>query len=354
MKKLILLSAGGMLLAFAACKKSNNDTTASATQQQVITDFVNKTAMPQYKDLRDKATTLNTAVGTLSTSTTATNLEAARTAWRNVRSAWEQCEGFLIGPVEDDNYDPNMDTWPVDYVQLDSFINSSNNFSLTTVENVNQSLRGFHPLEYLLWGKGGGTIADSLTAKDKQYMVSLAQDVLNSTTKLYDSWTESGGNFQSKMQTSGSGSTLYPKRADAMLAMAAGMAAICEEVANGKMAEPFAATDSTLTESPFSHNSVTDFTNNLIGARTVYLCNYNGQTGSSMSSYVSARNIQLDNKIKDQFAAAISAMNNITATFEMAVHTQRNQIQAATNAINALQTTLNGDLKTYVQTYGKD
>jgi uncharacterized iron-regulated protein len=99
---------------------------------------------------------------------------------------------------------------------------------------------------------------------------------------------------------------------------------------------------------------VIDFTNNLIGARTVYLCNYNGVTGSSMSSYVASRNIQLDNKIKDQFAAAIAAMGNITATFEVAVHTQRNQIQAAMTAINTLQTTLDGDLKTYVQTYGTD
>ena len=354
MKKITLSLAAAALLFTAGCKKSSSDNATAVTETAVINDFVNKLLLPQYQSFLTKATTLNTAVNTLNTAPTNANLEAARTAWRDVRSTWEQCEGFLIGPVKDDNYDPNMDTWPVDYLQLDSFITSSSSFPVETVQALSQSLRGFHPLEFILWGQNGTATVDSINTKQKQYMVSLSQDILNNVTKLNNSWAASGDNYQAKLLNAGNGSTLFPTRQSAMLAMVAGMADICDEVGGGKIKEPFDAYDSTKAESPFSHNSITDFTNNMKGAQNIYLCTYGGQTGSSMSAFVAKRNISLDNKIKTQFATAIAALGNVSANFELAIFNQRLQLQAAMDAINTLQATLDGDLKTFVTTYVKD
>lgn len=353
MKRSFLIIAAASFSLFA-CKKSENNSATTVTSKEVITDFVNKTALPQYATLQARATVLNTAVATLNTSPTEANLEAARTAWRDVRSAWEQCEGFLLGPVSDNDYDPNMDTWPVDHLQLDSFTTNSASFTPATIRLLNQALRGFHPLEFVLWGQGGSATAAALTTKQKQYMVGLAQDVLNTTIELNNSWATSGGNFQALVLTAGEGSTRYATRKEAMLAILAGMSDICGEVGGGKILEPFTEMDSTKAESPFSHNSITDFTNNMKGAQSVYLCNYNGSTGASMSKFISARNLALDNKIKEQFAAAITAMGNVTVSFEMAVHTQRTQLQNAMNAMNALQATLDSEAKTYIQTYVTD
>lgn len=356
MKKTALLFIGAATLFAASCKKTdnNNNNNTTVTESAVINDFVGKIVLPMYQTLQDKATVLNSAVNTLNTAPTAANLEAARTAWRDTRSVWEQCEGFLVGPVEDDNYDPNMDTWPVDYNQLDSFINTSSSFTVTTIQDLSQGLRGFHPLEYILWGRGGAHTVDSISARQKQYMVGLSQDILNNITQLNASWSTSGGNFQTKVLTAGSGSTLYPTRKEAFVALVAGMSGICSEVGGGKMLEPFTQADSNLTESPFSHNSITDFTNNITGARNVYLCSFNGQTGASISNMVAAKNISLDNKIKEQYASAIAALGNVTTSFEMALYTQRTQLQVAMNAINTLQGTLDGELKTFMQTYIKD
>lgn len=353
MKRSFIILAAASVCLFA-CKKSENNNAATVTSHEVITDFVNKTALPLYADLQAKATLLNTAVNTLNTAPNATNLQAARTAWQDVRSSWEQCEGFLIGPVEDENYDPNMDTWPVDYLQLDSFTLHSTSFTPADIQNVGQSLRGFHPLESILWGKSGNATADSITPKQKQYMVGLAQDVLNTVSSLNHSWLTTGGNFQALMLNAGNGSTRYITRKEAILAIVAGMSDICGEVGGGKIYEPFTLMDSTKTESPFSHNSIIDFTNNMKGAQQVYLCSYNGATGASISKLIAARNLSLDNKIKDQFAAAITALGNITVPFETAIHTQRTQLQNAMNAINTLQATLDGDAKTFVQMYVTD
>jgi predicted lipoprotein len=203
-------------------------------------------------------------------------------------------------------------------------------------------------------GRAGSNTIDSITNRQKQYMVGLSHDILTNVTNLNNSWAASGGNFQALVLNAGPGSTRYTSRQEALLALVSGMSGICEEVGTGKIFEPFNLVDSTKTESPFSHNSMTDFTNNIRGAQNVYLCSYNGQVGVSMSSLIAAKNLALDNKIKDQFTAAITALGNVTVPLETAIHTQRTQLQNAMDAINSLHATLDGDAKTFVQTYVTD
>ncbi len=346
--KLLLVTL--LLVIVGSCRKPATTNATSVTSNEVLTDFVNYLVLPQYASLQERAVTLNNAIKTLNDTPTNAHLDAARTAWRNVRAAWEQCEGFLIGPVEDDNYDPNMDTWPVDHLQLDSFVAVTPSFASAAIQAQSSSLRGFHPIEFMLWGKHGQATIDSISPRQHQYLAGLAEDLLQSANALSNSWLASSGNFQAQLLEAGKGSVRYHSRRDALLAMVAGMSEICDEVANGKIEGPYAAYDSTRTESPFSHNSLTDFNYNITGARSVYICNFNGQMGKSLSDMVAARNLALDNKLKQQFGAAIIALNIVSVTFESAIYTQRPQLQSAMAAIRNLQETLDGDLKTFVQT----
>ena len=352
MKRLSLFVAGIALAGLAACHKTTDNNAVNVTEDQVLQDFVNTTVLPQYQAFSTAGHNLFAAAGVLNTQVNQANLDSMRAVWRRTRSLWEQCEGFLIGPVEDDNYDPNMDTWPIDYLQIDSFLATNGpNYGLPS----GQALRGFHPLEYLLWGKNGNNPYDSITDnKKREYMMNLTITLMRTADSLYDSWRADHGNFQNIFLTAGIGSTRFPKKQDAFLAIVAGLSDICDEVGNGKIKEPFDSRDSTKTESPFSHNSMQDFKDNIVGAQNVYLCSYNGQSGASLSQFVYARNIALDNKIKSQFTAAITALGLVTGNFETAIYTQRTQLQAAMDALNALQSTLDNDLKTFVVNYVKD
>ncbi|HVU83883.1 MAG TPA: imelysin family protein, partial [Puia sp.] len=189
MKRFIVLFCGSSLL-FCACHKAtetNNGNSDFATlETQVIPDFTNNVALGQYSSLTNSAVSLNQAINTLNTSTTESNLLAAQQSWKSIRSTWEQCEGFLFGPVEDNDYDPNTDTWPTDYNQMDSLLASTNPLQTDDVKNLPQSLRGYHPLEYIIFGKGGSREASGITDRQKQYMVSLAADILyNNVQPLY-------------------------------------------------------------------------------------------------------------------------------------------------------------------------
>jgi putative iron-regulated protein len=348
-------------LAIAGCKKDNtkNTNTNAGSQadleQNVLTDFADVLVNPNYQDIQAKALIMNNAIIAFNANSTDDNLAAVRTAWKNTRAAWESCEGFLFGPVEDYNYDPTMDDWPVNKADLDALIASSNTLQVSDVDQLGTTLKGFHAIEYIVFGVGSMQKAANITARDKQYLASLGQSLYNTTTQLRNSWDPTQtNNFTVQVVEAGKGSTRYTSRQEIFLALVGSMADICNEVANEKMQVPLAAQDSTLDESSFSHNSVSDFKNNITGVLNAYKCQYSGVSGHSLSELVASINTSLDLKIQSQINAAITSFNAITTTYEKSIYTQQNQIKAVQAAVNLLQATLEGDLKTFVQTNVKD
>ncbi|KAA5533525.1 hypothetical protein F0919_13370 [Taibaiella lutea] len=368
MKKYSLLPLVGLALltaTFTSCKddkKVEPDMTFDELKVKVLSDFGPTVGNPLYSDFETKAASLQTAVTTLAATPTQANLDAARTAWKDVRVVWEQSEGFLIGPVEDDNYDPYMDTWPTDHNAMENLLAGSDPLTADFLTGYNDpdkeaemTLRGFHPLEYLLWGTDGNRQASTITQREKDYMIALATDIHNNVSALK---TKGVTFFASELSQPGVTGSRYTSKKDAIEAIANGLIDIVGEVGDGKMVEPFGATvneaDSTITESPYSHNSLIDFRNNIIGARNAYLCSYGSATGKSLSDLVKANNATLDQTIKSQFDAAINSFDGITTTFEKAVYNQRSQVQNTITALTTLKGTLEGSLVPYIQQYVKD
>jgi uncharacterized iron-regulated protein len=342
---------------FFSCRKApkgTNNEDFSSLKQTVLNDFVDNVAIPQYQNLAVTADALNTSITNLDANSTEENLAKAKQSWRNLRTVWEQCEGFLFGPVEDDNYDPEMDTWPVDYVQLDSLLASSNLLQISDIQNRSTlSLCGFHPIEYILWGIDGNRTAVSITAREKTYLVSLTKDLQNNANALNSSWISAPLNFGQQIKTAGAGSTAYSKKQEVFLAITQAMTDICDEVGGSKMAEPFDALDSNIVESPFSDNSVVDFKNNIIGLGNVYNGSYSA-SGTGITTLVAAKNISLDNKIKHQITAAINSFDAVTLPYEQAIFIQRTQITNTMIALETLKNTLDNELKPFIIHYIKD
>lgn len=339
-----------------SCKKSNSDngTTDATLEGKVLVDFAGVLVNPNYQDLQAKAAILNTAVNTLVTTPTDANLLAAQAAWRNTRTPWESCEGFLFGPVEDFNYDPTMDSWPVDKNELDSLIASKNALQVADLDPLQYTLKGFHAIEYIIFGVGGTQRAANITARQKTYLSSLTLSLYNTTTQLKNSWDASSGNYSKQVVTAGTGSTTYTTHKALFIALVGSMSDICDEVANSKMQTPFAAKDSTLDESSFSHNSIADFKNNITGIYNAYMCTYNGSSGTGLNQIVNGKNASLDLKLQTQMKAAIASFSSITVTYELAIYTQQSQIKSVQATINTLKASLDGDLTAFINTNIKD
>ncbi len=346
------------LIAFnlASCKKSKKEEeqeiapiNPSTLKTDILVDVSSNVIYATYTDLANKANTLNNSILTFSASPTASNLTNAQQAWKDVRSAWEQGEGFLFGPVSVNDIDPRIDTWPIDFARIDSVLtNGPTTFDASYINSLEESLKGFHPLEYFLYGKHSNV--SQFTSREIDLMIALSDNLTTLCNQAKSSWDPSlTGNYTSIFNSAGPGNTIYQTQRAAYEEMVDAMAGICDEVANGKITEPFVQQDPTKEESPFAHNSITDFTNNIKSVQNVYLGKYISD-GKGLEDLIKANNLSMDGQIKTKITNAITALNNVTDPFGTAITTQQVQVQNCITAINDLKTYLEGTVKPYVQT----
>ena len=331
-----------------ACKKDDNPVDNSTElQEDILSNTATVVCAGSYSDMNVKSQQLLDAVNVLNTSTTDANLTACRDLWKSIRETWEQTEAWLFGPVSADEIDPRIDTWPVDFNALENVLNNSEVLNEAYVDGLEESLKGFHPIEYLLWGQNGDKVAADFTTREKEYLVALAQNLNNLTAELNASWTNG---FTQELATAGNGSTAYATKKAAFTEIVDAMTGICDEVANGKMKDPYDLQDPTQEESPFAENSLTDFINNIKGIMDMYQGKFLTD-GKGIEDLVRTYNLSLDNEFKTAHATAIAALGAITVPFGEAIITQHTQVETAMSKINDLATLMDGQLKPFLLQY---
>jgi len=305
-----------------------------------------------YNDLASKSATLNDLVVTFASNPTSSGLTACKDQWMKAREAWERTEGYLYGPAENDEIDPRIDTWPVEYAQLDSIIGESVPFTQVYIETLADAHRGFHPFEYLLWGQNGNKTAEQFTAREMEYLKALGINIKDLTADLADKW-KIGGSFYNGFIKPTSSNETYKTMQSVFVQIVDGLADIAKEVADEKLREPFEQEDPSLEESPFAKNSFKDFKDNIRSIENVYLGKYSVD-GAGLEDFVREYNLSLDSKIKSQIADAIAKLDAFTVPFGEAITEEKSKIVAARTSIQTLEATLSGDLVTLIKANIKD
>ena len=164
MRKSIFLPLCAVTLALSAC--SDDDGAGAAfDDREIITDYADRVVIPTYQLLAQRAQALDAAIAALAATPSQASLTAARQAWVATRVPWEQSEAHLFGPVSASGYDPAMDSWPVNRTDLDAVLASGNALTQAYVSALPEEQKGFHTLEYLLWGESSDKPAAALTAR---------------------------------------------------------------------------------------------------------------------------------------------------------------------------------------------
>lgn len=320
----------------------------------ILIDYVDDVVVDTYADLRDKADALQTAVAALDAPAPGGGgdqalLDAAGQAWIDAREPWEASEAFLFGPAAFLGLDPALDSWPVDQQQLQDVLESE--FELTPefiAEGLGPALRGYHTIEFLLFRDGQVRTAASVTAREREYLVAATTVFRDEATALWDAWAngyDGGAAFATEMKTAGGTGSRYRTQLDAVTEMLEGMIAICDEVANGKIADPYDEGDTSLVESQFSWNSLTDFANNLRSVRNAYLGGYHlGTDGAGLDVFVASENEALDTRIRSELDAAIAAIGAIPEPFRDNLDAST-EIEAAQAAIRTVLESLDEDVR---------
>ncbi len=320
----ILTLFGSMIL--VSC---SDDATPVETDNEdfssYLSDFSQKVAVATYTDMKTSGAALNTAVQAFNADpSNQSKLDAAAQAWVQMRAPWEASEAFLFGPAANLSLDPSLDSWPVDRQQLDDVLSSNSELTPQFVaEGLVPALRGFHTVEYLLFRDGSARKVADVTAREREYLVATTQVLADDAATLADAWING---FANEFANAGNSGSRYVNQIDAVLEILDGMVGICDEVANGKIADPFDENDPRLVESQFSWNSITDFQNNLRSVQNTYTGGYhNGTDGKGLNEYVAAKDAELDQHVQEEIQDAIDAIaaiphpfrNHLDATVEI-------------------------------------
>jgi len=324
----------------------NDDTQNAALQQEVLSNLSISVITATYQSLNENALALRTAVQGMSIGDESA-LQIAKEAWQATRAPWEKTEGFLYGPVDTEGIDPAIDSWPVDVNAINGVLNSGNPITQSLLESNNEA-RGFHTIEYFIWGINGNKPASDLTARELEYLIAAAENLQLKTAQLYNGWATTGGNFADNFISAGTNSSIYTSKKAALQEIVEGLSIIADEVGNGKIEEPLNGNNGgpkpEAEESRFSNNSKLDFANNMRSIQNIYLGDYNGATGSGITNIVASVNATLDQEIKTAIATAITSIEAIPGTFTEAIVNHRSDVEAAQQDVLALQNLLDSQL----------
>ncbi len=338
------------LFAFSGCgDDSTSGPDVTYDFSATLDDYVEHVVVATYADLRDKSAAMKSAIDAfIADPVSQAKLDAAADLWVQTRKPWESSEAFLFGPAAFLSLDPALDSWPVDRQQLDDVLASNLDLNESAVDLLGPSVKGFHTIEYLLFRDGQPREVSTVTVREREYLAAVAAILANDCESLWSAWADGydgGPAYGEEMRKAGLPGSRYVSQVDAVLEIVEGMVAICDEVANGKIADPFNEQSVSLVESQFSFNSLSDFKDNMRSVRNSYTGEYDSAVdGTGIDQFITARDANVHDALLGQMNESIAAIDAIPEPFRDNLN-RATEINVAIAVINDLLQMLEEDLK---------
>ncbi|MEN9346270.1 MAG: hypothetical protein RLZZ60_1739 [Bacteroidota bacterium] len=337
------------LFSLMACKNETDELTFEKEKvaKQVIESITNSVYLKTYSQLDSQSNMLLNAIISLKDSCTEQQKLTCQTQWKLTRQYWEYSEAWLFGPVSTESIDPSIDTWPIDNQIIASMCQQSQIWSDSLINTLDGSQKGFHAVEYILFGENGNKSASDFTAGELNLLEALARNLNFQCHNIFLNWNASSDAYHLKLLNTPN--ELYNNQAVVLIEMSQSLGAICDEVANAKIQDVLIGQDKMAVESPFSSNSMADFKNNVNGVKMVYNGANNTTGDKGLSQVVKLFNLDLDRRIQSAILASEYALNQVSVPFEQAIFTQPVQLQNAVDQLLVLQDLLNTELVQLIQ-----
>ena len=333
--------------------KANLSEAQEAYLYKVLENVVDNVIVPTYTKLADDVEDLEKTLNGLTISTiTQANIDKACEDFKAARENWERSEAFLGGAAADFDIDPTIDSWPLNRSLLLDYFNTGMNDEM--LEDA--TILGFHALEFILFRNGQPRKVAEFQANDTytgftaitgaqelKYAQTICTLLKERTYQLQVAWegeknasraavvkaanldytTANGLSFGENLKKAGvSGSkstfpTLKAAIAQLLSDDEGSCFGICNEVGTAKIANPFANADIAYVESPYSYNSITDFSDNIRSIRNIWL----GSTNRTANDYsfhtffASVNQASINQAVENAYVAAIAGISNMPSPF---------------------------------------
>ncbi len=149
-KKISLLSLISVALFIGCSDDSTTSQTVWEQKSQMLTNWADNFIIPNYQNLSNKLSELETSVAAFNATPNTETLEATRVSWLEAYKSWQHVEMFNIGPAEQTYYHLKMNVYPASTENIDALIVSGNFSNLDNAPYY--SAQGFPAMDYLLYG----------------------------------------------------------------------------------------------------------------------------------------------------------------------------------------------------------
>ena len=361
-------------VALTACGNGPVDNTSAKEKelQKVVRPYVENTVVATYSGMATEGITLlkecEQILEAVEKGEDYENvMKSAGESWRRMRKYWEQSEAFLFGPAEKYDIDPHIDSWPLDYNEMNDLLNDPVRMGKIEEEGgayvgdkLGYALKGFHAAEYMLF-KEGQPHETNLTHPEAVYLVGVVEDLTQCAIILEDAWAGSVSKEKEALITDDEGESMskgenyceyfleashplwktYQAVAEQIVA---GCVDIAGEVADLKLGNPYRGSDnggdSEYLESPYSRTSTIDFTDNIISIKNAYCGAKSGD--ASISAYIKSKDADVDAEVRKAIDESIRLIGEIQ-NFETTAQGNA-AVKAAIDQVSKLEEVLDDEV----------
>ena len=211
LKKIAYLS----LISFALLIGCSDDSTSSQTSQtvweqksQMLTNWADNFIVPNYQNLSDKLTVLETSVAAFNATPNTETLEATRVSWLEAYKSWQHVEMFNIGPAEQTFYHLKMNVYPASTENIDTFIASGNFSNLDNAPYY--SAQGFPAMDYLLFGvaEDDASLVNLYNSNSNytNYLTEIMDRMVSNTNYVKSEWSSYRSGFIASVENTATSS----------------------------------------------------------------------------------------------------------------------------------------------------
>jgi predicted lipoprotein len=307
---------------------------STLSKRAVLDSIAKRVLLPGYTDLAARGAELSTAIDGLTSAPSPASLTRARQAWSVTLLAWRRTQAFGHGPVVDLNVASRIQFWPSRRTSVDRVLSSSGTIDDRFVRELGANAVGLSALEVLLFDdrrdevRQLASLAGPQGERERQYLRTLARELVQETRRVADAWQRTGG-YASSFDAGGQDS-LNLLVNDLLTAIELGAQNRLRIVVDQHRAN---ASRPDLIEGALSGTSQRGVLALLTGTRAAF----SGGDGVGLDDYLARIGPATARRVDDQFQKAIASVQAIDGPLERAIGHQAAVVERAHTECRALE-----------------
>ena len=207
-KKISLLSLISVALFIGCSGDSTTSQTVWEQKSQMLTNWADNFIIPNYQNLSNKLSELETSVAAFNATPNTETLEATRVSWLEAYKSWQHVEMFNIGPAEQTYYHLKMNVYPASTENIDALIASGNFSNLDNAPYY--SAQGFPAMDYLLFGvaEDDTSLVNLYTSNSNytNYLTEIMGRMVSNTNYVKSEWSSYRAGFIASVENTATSS----------------------------------------------------------------------------------------------------------------------------------------------------